>query len=69
MDKVDIKEVLAQYMPMISETLEYWIPRKWNEKDLINITGMQRYKCHVESLNKTTSEPMWDLLDRGICKI
>ena len=65
-EKYDINQLINQYMPSINKALEHWIPRKWNENDLVGITGMQRYKGHLESLNKSTTEPMWELLDRGI---
>lgn len=64
-EKINIKQVLDQYMPAINQTLERWIPRQWSEKDLLNITGKQRYPVDLQSLNKTTTEPIWDLMDRG----
>jgi len=64
-EKVNIKDVLDTYLPSINKTLEYWLPREWSSRELREITGMQRYAIDVDSLNKTTTQPMWDLLDRG----
>jgi len=64
-NKVDIGDVMKQYMPMINKTLEKWIPRKWTEEEILHISGMKRYKIDVENLNKTTVDPIWELLDRG----
>ncbi len=63
--KVNIMDVMKAYMPLIDRTLEKWIPRKWTEHELLQISGMKRYKIDIENLNKTTVDPIWELLDRG----
>lgn len=48
--------------------MEAMIPRQFNEQKLINLSLNQRFSQgnnHISSLNKTFSQPIWDLLDRG----
>ena len=52
-----------------SKHLEKVIPRKFDsEASLENLTSNLYYRkknSHLESLTKSLSEPIWDLLDRG----
>lgn len=52
-----------------SRVMEKMIPRKFStEEDIKNITTNLYYTQshnHLNSLTKSLSEPIWDLLDRG----
>lgn len=48
--------------------MESMIPRQFSEDELLKLSLNQRFSQgtnHIQSLNKTFSEPIWDLLDRG----
>lgn len=68
---LSIEQILKQYSQEFAEskTIEKIIPRVFsNEKDLENLTNNLYYRkqnSHLQSLTKSLSEPIWDLLDRG----
>jgi geranylgeranyl pyrophosphate synthase len=48
--------------------MEEMLPREFSEEKLVRLSRNQRFSQgnnHIQSLNKTFSEPIWDLLDRG----
>ncbi len=70
-EMLSIEQILKQYSREFadSQTIEKIIPRVFNtEKDLENLTNNLYYRkenSHLNSLTKSLSEPIWDLLDRG----
>jgi len=66
MDPEDsIKAYLDKVRPMIDREIEKLIPRRMDASSLAGIFGRPRYVYDEESLTKSLSEPVWDLLDRG----
>jgi len=62
---VDIEKVLEEMKPIIDETIEKFIPRKYDENFLKFMLGKARYKYNIESINEAVSDPVWNYLDRG----
>jgi len=63
--KKEMDKLMGRYLPSINATLEKWIPRQVTRENVNQICGIQRYDCDFEALNKATTEPIWELLDRG----
>jgi len=63
--KVDIMEVIASYTPLISKTIEGFIPRQFNDAYISNLVGKPSYENDALTLTKAISEPCWEILDRG----
>jgi hypothetical protein len=63
---IDIKKIMeVDYLPRISQTLEYWIPRLITSEYLERINGRSHYENDPETLTQAISIPIYDLLDRG----
>lgn len=62
---IDIKKILAEKSVVINKTLEKWLPRKFDEKQMEFMLGKPRYKYNMETINKSISDPFWDYMDRG----
>ncbi len=60
-----IKAYLEKTRPMIDREIEKLIPRRMDASSLAGMFGKPRYVYDEESLTKSLSEPVWDLLDRG----
>jgi geranylgeranyl diphosphate synthase type I len=60
-----IKAYLEKTRPMIDREIEKLIPRRMDSSSLAAMFGKPRYVYDEESLTKSLSEPVWDLLDRG----
>ncbi len=58
-------KILAEYVEIINEVLEKYIPRRIDERWLNRVLGTPEYAYEAESLNKGVFEPFWDLADRG----
>lgn len=66
----NIELILKKYSEELaqSKAMESMIPRQFSEHELLKLSLNQRFtqgNNHIQSLNKTFSEPIWDLLDRG----
>jgi geranylgeranyl pyrophosphate synthase len=62
---IDIKKILAEKSTIINKTLEKWLPRKFDEKQMEFMLGKPRYKYNVETINKSIADPFWNYMDRG----
>ncbi len=64
---VNIQEVLKkEYLPRIDAILEVWIPKQFEKSSLEKLLkGKQRYEADIVGINKSISEPIWEMLDRG----
>ena len=62
---IDIKKILAEKSVDIDKTIEKWLPRKFDEKQMEFMLGKARYKYNIETINKTIADPFWDYMDRG----
>lgn len=66
----NIEAILKAYSQELadSKVMEAMIPRQFDEQKLLKMSNNQRFSQganHISSLNKTFSQPIWDLLDRG----
>jgi geranylgeranyl pyrophosphate synthase len=62
---MEIKEFLEQTAPQIDKAIEKYIPRKINKESILFNVNPPRYSYNLEPLNKTITDPVWDILDRG----
>jgi len=60
-----IEDFLREIKPLIDETIEKYIPRKFTEKSTFFEICPPRYAYNLEALNKAIAEPFWEFLDRG----
>jgi hypothetical protein len=67
--EIDIKQLMGAYLPLINQTLEKWCPRKFSHENIEQIFGpAHNFAYDVQALNKVIAEPIWELLDRGLCR-
>lgn len=59
------EEMLIEKKPEIDRLIEKYIPRKMDKKYMEFICGKPTYEYNIESCQKSISDPIWDLLDRG----
>lgn len=62
---INIEDELKKTRPIIDKTIEKFIPRKFDEKQMRFILGEPRFKYAPDTITKAVSEPTWDYLDRG----
>jgi geranylgeranyl diphosphate synthase type I len=60
-----MRDVLAEWRPVIDEEIERLLPRAIDEGYLSEFFGPPSYEYDAESIQRALSEPIWDLLDRG----
>jgi len=65
MGKMDVEKFLSERSVIIDKAIEKYIPRSYDKDSLAYTLGPPRYEYHVEALNKTIAEPLWEFLDRG----
>jgi len=58
-------EVLAEWRPVVDETIADVLPRELDEDYLSEFFGEPTYRYDVEALQRALADPIWDLLDRG----
>ena len=63
--KIDIEKLLEAKSEGIDKEIEKLFPRKMSGKWLDFALGKALYKYDAETIHKTTSEPLWEFLDRG----
>ncbi len=63
--KIDIEKMLEEKSSGIDREIENIFPRKMSDKWLDFALGKAIYKYDAETIHKNTSEPLWDLLNRG----
>jgi geranylgeranyl pyrophosphate synthase len=62
---IDIKKILAERSVVINKTIEKWLPRKFDEKQMEFMLGKPRYTYNMETIDKAIADPFWDYMDRG----
>jgi len=62
---LNIESFLKENAAKIDETIEKYIPRKFDENSLLFRLIPPRYAYNIEVLNKAIAEPFWEFLDRG----
>jgi geranylgeranyl pyrophosphate synthase len=45
--------------------IKNFVPRRYVEKDIINIAGQPSFQNDPDTLTKAITEPIWEILDRG----
>ena len=60
-----MREVLAEWRPVVDETIEELLPREIDEDYLAAFFGEPAYQYDPEAIQTALADPIWDLLDRG----
>ncbi len=64
-DHSDMRDVLAEWRPLIDETIEELLPRHIDEDYMIDFFGEPTYRYQPEAIQQALADPIWALLDRG----
>lgn len=60
-----MQEVLAEWRPVVDETIESLLPRKIDEDYLNAYFGPASHEYDTSAIQGALSDPVWELLDRG----
>ncbi|QSG09136.1 polyprenyl synthetase family protein [Halapricum desulfuricans] len=60
-----MRDVLADWQPVIDEAIAEVLPREIDEQYLTDFFGAPTYSYDPEAIQGALSDPIWDLLDRG----
>ncbi|MEF8827193.1 MAG: polyprenyl synthetase family protein [Halapricum sp.] len=60
-----MRDVLAEWQPVIDETIAEILPRAVDEPYLADYFGDSSYAYDPGAIQRALSDPIWDLLDRG----
>jgi len=60
-----IEKFLEEKGSLIDETIEKYVPRRYEKDSVIFTLNPPRYGYSLEALNKAVAEPVWDFLGRG----
>ena len=60
-----MRDVLAEWRPLIDETIEELLPRQIDDDYLIDFFGEPTYTYQPEAIQHALADPIWTLLDRG----
>jgi geranylgeranyl diphosphate synthase type I len=60
-----MREVLAEWRPVVDETIEELLPREIDDDYLTDFFGPAAYRYDPEAVQHALADPIWDLLDRG----
>jgi geranylgeranyl diphosphate synthase type I len=60
-----MRELLAEWRPVVDETIEEVLPREIDEAYVETYFGPATYQYDVASIQRALSDPVWELLDRG----
>lgn len=55
---------MNEYHPKTAEVIKNFVPRRYVEKDIINIAGQPSFQNDPDTLTKAITEPIWEILDR-----
>jgi geranylgeranyl diphosphate synthase type I len=58
-------DVLAEWRPVVDETIERLLPRELDEDYLSEFFGEPTYRYDADAIQRALADPIWDLLDRG----
>ncbi|MCU4718761.1 polyprenyl synthetase family protein [Halapricum hydrolyticum] len=60
-----MRDVLADWQPVIDEAIAEVLPRDIDEQYLTDFFGAPTYAYDPDAIQQALSDPIWDLLDRG----
>ncbi len=60
-----MQDVLAEWRPVVDETIEELLPRVLDDAYLAGFFGDPSYRYHSSGIQRALAEPIWNLLDRG----
>ncbi|MFB6149872.1 MAG: polyprenyl synthetase family protein [Halobacteriales archaeon] len=60
-----MREVLAEWRPVIDEAIEEALPREIEPEYLAEFFGPPTYEYDADAIQRGLAEPVWELLDRG----
>jgi geranylgeranyl diphosphate synthase type I len=60
-----MREVLAEWRPVVDDTIEELLPREIDEAYLADFFGEPTHRYDPEAIQRALADPIWDLLDRG----
>jgi geranylgeranyl diphosphate synthase type I len=60
-----MRDVLADWRPVIDETIEELLPRVIDDAYLSGFFGEPTYQYQPEAIQQALADPIWELLDRG----
>jgi len=60
-----MQDVLAEWRPVIDETIAEILPRIIDETYLTEFFGEATYRYQPEAIQEALADPIWNLLDRG----
>jgi geranylgeranyl diphosphate synthase type I len=60
-----MRDVLAEWRPVIDDTIEELLPRHIDDRYLADFFGEPTYRYHPEAMQHALADPIWELLDRG----
>jgi geranylgeranyl diphosphate synthase type I len=62
---LNIERFLEEKAPLIDQTIEKYIPRKFSKNSVLFKINSPMFSYNLEPLNKAIADPIWDMLDRG----
>jgi geranylgeranyl diphosphate synthase type I len=60
-----MQDVLAEWRPVVDETIEELLPRVLDDAYLADFFGEPSYRYHSAGIQRALADPIWNLLDRG----
>jgi geranylgeranyl diphosphate synthase type I len=60
-----MQDVLAEWRPVVDETIAELLPRHIDDDYLSEFFGAPTYRYHPEAVQAALADPIWELLDRG----
>jgi geranylgeranyl diphosphate synthase type I len=60
-----MRDVLAEWQPLVDETIEELLPRRIDDTYLTEFFGEPTYQYQPEAIQGALADPIWTLLDRG----
>jgi len=60
-----MQDVLAEWRPVVDDTIERLLPRVLDEAYLTDFFGEATYSYHSAGIQQALADPIWNLLDRG----
>jgi len=61
----EIEKFLSKQVSLIDNTIQRYIPRKFEKNSTVFALSPPQYGYDLEALNKAIAEPIWEFLDRG----
>lgn len=64
-DSTGVREVLAEWRPVVDEELERILPRRFDDAYLDGTFGEAAFEYDADAVEVTLATPTWELLDPG----